>query len=171
MFRKSTVYKLIPMTTAVLLTGCGTLNNLIGDPLAPPEGAIETMRLHASGVQQFQCAIDSKGRYWRFISPKAKLYDNNGQLVAEQGADFSFSAPDGSHLTAKIRKSSPGKTENDLKGLLFRTHSHGKSGILTGITWIKRDNATGGIPLTTCSPSQVGMILKVHFTATYTFYR
>ena len=43
--------------------------------------------------------------------------------------------------------------------------------MLTGITHVKRTDGKGGVPLTRCSPSQLGVTLKVPFTATYTFYR
>ena len=83
----------------------------------------------------------------------------------------SFFAKDGSILAAKIEKHADKATPGNLRDLVYRTTSRGKEGMLTGITHVKRTDGKGGVPLTRCSPSQLGATLKVPFTATYTFYR
>ena len=92
-------------------------------------------------------------------------------MVARQGSEGSVFAKDGSILVAKIEKYTDNASPGNLRDLVYRTTSRGKEGMLTGITHIKRSNGKGGVPLTRCSPSQLGSTLKVPFTATYTFYR
>ncbi len=161
---------LLPVAAALALGGCATIENLM-DPVAPKTGDKAAFVLTASGVQQFQCTADAKGRYWRFIAPEASLVDAKGRQLVRQGSDGSFFAEDGSMLASKIEKYSKESSPENIRDLLYKTSSRGKQGILTGITHVKRSNGKGGMPLTRCSPSQLGQSLKVPFTATYTFYR
>ena len=96
-----------------------------------------------------------------------------GRKIATQGADFNFTAPDKSKLSSKIVSSAPGKTDADLKDVLFRVTPAGKikTGTLTPYRWVKRDEAKGGIPTAVCNRNSLGHMLVVHFTARYTFYK
>lgn len=158
--------------SGALLTGCANLPQLFGDGLSPEGDAVEVMQLFGRGVQQFQCTKDKDGRYWKFIAPKVSLTDDKGREVLVQGADFIFTSHDGSVLTSKIVKweKKSGDREN-VRSVLFETVGHGKTGVLTGVRWVKRTEGKGGLPLTTCSASQYGTFLQVPFTARYTFYR
>ena len=159
---------------AAVLSGCSGLSGLIssGDPMAPESGKL-LMTLKATGAQQFQCAADKKGRWWKFIAPDAVLVDEKGRVIARQGPDVIFRANDGSVLSAKIVKwDAHPKSHNDLRDVLFETRAQGKKkGVLTGIRWVSRTEGAGGQPQTRCSPSQIGATLKVPFTAVYRFYQ
>ena len=146
------------------------MTRLFSDALTPEEG-YPVLDLIGSGYQQFQCTTDSKGRYWRFVSPKAELKDKSGRTVATQGSEFTFQAPDGSVLTSKIVRWDEKAPPLDVRSVLFETHGHGKTGVLTGVRWVKRIEGKGGIPQTRCSASQLGTFLQVPFTARYVFYR
>lgn len=150
------------------LAGCSTLQNLF-DPLAVDADA--AFVLTAKGVQQFQCTADAGGRYWKFIAPSAQLTDKRGRVVARQGSDGSFFAEDGSILASKIDKFAKDAGEGNIRDLLYKTTPRGKEGLFSGVTAVKRSNGQGGVPLTRCSPSQLGATLSVPFTATFTFYR
>ena len=168
---------LVPAIAALLaLAGCAQLQSLTGsgpsDPLAPDGGKL-VMTLQGSGTQQFQCASDQKGRWWKFIAPDVKLVDGTGRTVAHQGPDFIFRAGDGSVASARIVNWDK-KPENpsNLRDVLFALRAQGKTaGVLTGIRWVSRTEGQGGQPLTRCSASQTGTTLKVPFTATYRLYR
>ena len=151
-------------------TGCSPLTALL-DPLAPQTDADAAFVLTGKGVQQFQCTADAKGRYWRFITPQAQLTDAHGRVVARQGSDGNFFAKDGSMLSVKIEKYADKATAGNVRDLLYKSSHRGREGLLSGITHVKRTDGKGGVPLTRCSPSQLGTTLKVPFTATYTFYR
>ena len=116
---------------------------------------------------------DKDGYWWRFIAPEVVLMNPAGRKIATQGADFNFTAPDKSKLSSKIVSSAPGKTDADLKDVLFRVTPAGKikTGTLTPYRWVKRDEAKGGIPTAVCNRNSLGNMLVVHFTARYTFYK
>lgn len=154
----------------LVLTGCASVTQLFSDPLTPENG-IAVLDLTAQGVQQFQCTADKQGRYWKFVSPRADLSDKSGKVVVRQGAEFTFRSDDGSVLTSRIVKWDDKAPANDVRSVLFETHGHGKTGILTGVRFVKRIEGKGGIPLTRCSASQLGTFLQVPFTARYVFYR
>lgn len=162
--------RLLPLALSFVLAGCSTIQNIF-DPLSLGADSSAAFVLTAKGVQQFQCTADANGRYWKFITPQAELTDGKGRVVARQGSEGSFFAKDGSILAAKIEKHADKATPGNLRDLVYRTTSRGKEGMLTGITHVKRTDGKGGVPLTRCSPSQLGVTLKVPFTATYTFYR
>lgn len=154
-----------------LLAGCSSLQTLFHDPLTPEGDVTEVMTLTGRGVQQFQCVKDSKGYYWKFVAPKVSLVEKGGKEVAVQGADFVFVAPDGSVLSSKIVKWDEKPDEVNVRSVLFQTSSHGPSGVLTGVHWVKRNQAKGGMPNKTCAAASRGELLQVPFTARYTFYR
>lgn len=162
--------RLLTIVLSLALAGCSTIQSIF-DPLSPGADASAAFVLSAQGIQQFQCTADANGRYWKFITPQAELKDAKGHVVARQGSEGSVFAKDGSILVAKIEKYADDASPGNLRDLVYRTTWRGKEGMLTGITHIKRSNGKGGVPLTRCSPSQLGSTLKVPFTATYTFYR
>ena len=171
---KRKMFRLLLIAAASLaLTGCAQFNFLAPNPVEPdPELAQTGLVLTGEGVQKFQCTSDKNGYWLRFIAPEVTLRDAAGRIVAYQGADHGFVAPDRSRLKAKIERSSPGRTENDLKDLLYAVTRTGKvqKGALTPYRWVKRDQATGGIPTVQCSRSELGALISVRFTARYTFY-
>ena len=161
------------LCVAALLAGCSVFHATPG-PVDPKDSSAQAdLVLTGAGVQKFQCSSDKDGYWWRFIAPEVVLTDKTGRKVAYQGADFNFTAPDKSKLASKIVSSSAGKTKNDLKDVLFAVTPAGKvkKGTLTPYRWVKRDEATGGIPASTCNRTSLGSLLVVRFTARYTFYK
>ena len=161
------------LASAVLLAGCSVFKTA-PSPVEPKEAPVTTgLVLTGAGVQRFQCASDKQGYWWRFIAPEAVLKDKSGRTVARQGADFNFTAPDKSKLASRIVSSSAGRTDKDLKDVLFAVTPAGKvkKGTLTPYRWVKRDKAAGGIPAAACNRASLGSLLSVRFTARYTFYK
>lgn len=159
------------LMSVLAATGCSVMDKLISDPVAPQEKAQKTMELQGKGTQLFQCVRDAKGLYWKFVSPQAELVNANGVLIVRQGADFSFFAKDGSMLAAKITRWDESNDRNNLRDVLFTTQSRGKKGTLTGVRFVQRLDGKGGMPLTRCSPSQLGSSLSVPFSARYVFFK
>lgn len=165
--------KILASLAALLLTGCAGLNPFGPGPVDPQDTTAKPgLTLTGTGVQKFQCSSDKDGYWWRFIAPEVVLTDKTGRRIATQGADFNFTAPDKSKLASKIVSSAPGKTDADLKDVLFKVTPAGKvkTGTLTPYRWVKRDKAAGGIPTAACNRNSLGNMLVVHFTARYTFY-
>ena len=144
------------LAVTLLLTGCAGFNPFGPGPVDPEDAtATPDLVLTGAGVLKFQCSADKDGYWWRFIAPEVVLMNPAGRKIATQGADFNFTAPDKSKLSSKIVSSAPGKTDADLKDVLFRVTPAGKikTGTLTPYRWVKRDEAKGGIPSATASPS------------------
>ena len=154
---------------SITLAGC---SSMLSDPVAPPQDVSMSFSYVGTGYQQFQCTADSKGYYWRFIAPEVEIRDAAGRLFARQGADFTFSAPDGSSLKAKINASSTAGPRSQMKDVLFEGTPRGNlKGKLSSFTWVKRTDARGGIPTTACHKGNLGTFLKVPFSANYAFYK
>ncbi len=154
---------------AALLTGCAAISEHFNS--LEPSDAKPAMTLTGKGVQIFQCAVDDKGRYWRFVAPQATLIDSHGREVAKQGSEGNFYAKDGSILASRITSHKKAKSADSLPDILYTTTSRGKKGVLTGVRYVLRSDASEGKPLTACSAIQYGTRLNVPFTATYRFYR
>lgn len=146
-------------------------NAMPAQTVAPPQEARKSMVIWGSGVQIFVCAQDQAGRWWQFLRPEVAMRVNGRELV-HQGGSFVFTATDGSRLHAHIvasEKTDPtGRTMADVR---FATQPVGKKGLLTHTRWVTRTKAHGGMPLTICSPSEVGKIQRIPFQALYTFYK
>ncbi len=165
--------RFVALSVVALLAGCSVFQTA-PSPVEPKDVSAQAdLVLTGTGVQKFQCSSDKDGYWWRFIAPEAVLTDKAGRKIAYQGADFNFTAPDKSKLASKIVSSSAGKTKNDLKDVLFAVSPAGKvkKGTLTPYRWVKRDEATGGMPTSVCNRASLGSLLVVRFTARYTFYK
>lgn len=139
--------------------------------VAPPQEARKSMVIWGSGVQIFVCAQDQAGRWWQFLRPEVAMRVNGRELV-HQGGSFLFTAADGSRLNAHIVASEKtDATGRNMADVRFATQPAGKKGLLTSTRWVTRTKARGGMPLTICSPSEVGKIQRIPFQALYTFYK
>ena len=152
---------------SLTLAGCSTI---FTDPVSPPEGSSLSQTYTGTGYQQFQCAIDKQGYYWRFVAPEIEIRDTTGNLFAKQGADFTFRASDGSSLKAKISASKDGSSR--IKDVLFETTPRGNpTGVLSRFHWVKRTEARGGIPVEPSRRGTLGNFVRAPFSAKYSFYR
>ncbi|HEU0201694.1 MAG TPA: DUF3455 domain-containing protein [Burkholderiaceae bacterium] len=133
-----------------------------------PDGQEPVLRLSARGVQVFRCEQRPGGPIWAFRLPEAELYNEQGQLVARHGANFSFEHTDGSRLVGAI--AAHDEVGDDLFWLLISTKSFG-NGALTGVRYVQRVNTKGGRPPGRCSASQLDRLLRVPFSAEFVFYK
>ncbi len=152
---------------SLTLAGCSTF---FKDAVTPPDGASYSQTYIGTGYQQFQCNVDKKGYYWRFIAPEIEIRDTSGRLFARQGADFTFRASDGSSLKAKITASK--ESDARIRDVLFETTPRGNlKGALSRFHWVKRTEARGGVPQETCRRGNLGNFVRAPFSAKYSFYR
>ena len=153
---------------ALVLIGC---SSWLVDPVAPPYAASLRVTYTGSGYQQFQCVVDKRGYYWRFVAPEVEILDASGRLFARQGADFTFRAADGSFLKATISAADTSGSNSRMKDVLFEVTARGNPiGVLSRFRYVKRTAAVGGIPPSPCRRNSLGTFLKVPFHATYAFY-
>ncbi len=170
------------LAAAALLAGCASVPSPTapGAPAAPslgffsrikvPSGYEPALRLTGKGVQIFRCeAVD--GEYlWRFRQPEADLMDDQGQLVARHGANFTFEHRDGSRLVATISEYEDAPKRDDLRWVLMTAKAFGK-GALGQIAYVQRVNTSGGMPPASCRQAELNRLLRVNFTADFIFYR
>ena len=76
-------------------------------PAVPPEIAVVDghklfLAAHAVGVQIHECVPNGSGYRWRFVGPRAELYDDNGKQIATHFSGPSWQARDGSKVTATL---------------------------------------------------------------------
>lgn len=157
---------------AALLTGCSTLipDGTSADIAGTLRGKTALYSWSAKGHTIFSCDYDKVGFYWRFLRAEGVLLDNNGRQTASFGRDWIIRGRDGSVLkTAILYVDSVDRPEN-LRNALFKTHSPSSHGLFAQVTYVERRNAKGGMPLTRCSASQRGKILRVPFDARYIFW-
>jgi hypothetical protein len=134
-------------------------------PDIPPELSVNCDRIayRGEGVQVYQC---TQGR-WAFQSPRASLYDDDGNLAAEHFAGPTWQAADGSTVVGrKIAESTPDDTA--IPWLLLEAASNTGDGIFGTVKYIQRLATTGGkAPGESC---QWPALVEVPYTALYVFY-
>lgn len=123
----------------------------------------------ARGKTVFRCRRDSKGLYWAFVRTDGKLYAGGREAAAFQ-SDGSIVGRDGSRVALRAVKNGPYRGEGNLRDALFTAKS-GKSGMFRGARYATRTDSEGGMPRTTCSPSQKNRYLRSDFTAVYSLWR
>ncbi|WP_293704669.1 DUF3455 domain-containing protein [uncultured Parasutterella sp.] len=166
---------------AAALVGCSSINTALNtskqpslEKLTPPSGQA-FLTLEGSGIQVFRCAADSKGSYWRFEQPQAKLKDKNGEVVAElSGPMNAFEYKDGSRIISShiIAWVDPANPQKDNKYALMKAVSDPGTGVFNGVKYIQRLKPEGGMPNSNgCTPSEAGKLLKVPFSAEYVFWK
>lgn len=124
----------------------------------------------AQGQMIFRCTRDDRGFFWQFIRPEGRLLDGAGRRQAVLQPEFAITAQDGSMLQAAIIEQGPQTSTRNLRTVTFRTIPHGR-GVLGNVHYVVRQQAIGGMPLASCSASQLGHRLRVPFQAQYIFYR
>jgi len=135
-----------------------------------PSDREPVLQLSAQGVQIFRCEKRDSAFVWVFRQPEAQLTDAGGKVVGRHGANFSFEHNDGSRLVASIAAYDEAPNTADLRWLLLTTRSYGK-GAFEGITHVQRVNTRGGMPPPKCDPALANQLLRVDFSADFTFYR
>jgi hypothetical protein len=160
-----------------LLFGCAAGRaNAQGDDSepAPPPGATLVREVQAGGVQIYACRANRAGTLqWTLTGPKALLIDDDGSDFGTHGAGPTWTAADGSsisadgaHPLAKIDRA-----PNVPALLLAVTAAHG-AGVLSGVRFVRRAQTSGGMaPATGCDAEHINATTASRYTALYTFYR
>src|SRR5260221_8929789 len=111
---------------------------------APGESAVVT--LHAEGAQVYECKAGSDGKLaWAFREPIATLL-LDGKTVGRHYAGPNWEHVDGSAVVGKAVANVAGKTPSDIPWLKLEGTAHRGSGLLSGLTTVRRINTRGGAP-------------------------
>jgi hypothetical protein len=152
------------------------------EPAVPTEIAVVDgyklfLVAHAVGVQIHECIPNDSGYRWRFVGPRANLYDDRGTLVATHFSGPSWQARDGSKVTATIDgNGSVAVDPTAIPWLRLRvtSASAGPDGErLSGTKYIQRIRTTGGLaPIAaSCNAETLGDVAEVPYTADYAFWK
>jgi FtsP/CotA-like multicopper oxidase with cupredoxin domain len=171
----------IQVALCAVLAGCAasapapTAASLpVPEPLRVPETQGLTARLHAMGVQVYQCQPgknDPTLFEWSFKQPEADLSTQAGKSIGKHYAGPTWEAHDGSKVIGELVARSDSPKSDSIPWLLLRAKTTSGAGLFSGVTFIQRlDTAGGSAPAGGCRPDQTGQQLRVPYTADYVFY-
>ena len=161
----------VAVRATILLTTQATAQTA---PAIEGRDGMEIVTLHAEGAQIYECKPDSgnksEGRAltWQFREPIAALI-LDGKSVGRHYAGPNWDYFDGSAVKGKVVASAPGATSNDIPWLKLDAVEHRNSGILSGVTTVRRINTRGGLAQGSCE--RAGDFLSVPYSADYVFLR
>lgn len=140
----------------------------VPETIQVPEGHKRSLVSHAVGVQIYSC----NGSAWRFIAPRADLYDKQGrELIGTHFAGPKWqAAADGSTVVgARVDGVNVDPTAIDW---LLLSATPTAPGILGPTKYIQRLNTAGGRAPdpATCHAGTAGTTAEVPYTADYAFW-
>ena len=107
-------------------------------------GKTEVLRLHAEGVQVYECkAGSSGGTTWQLREPLATLMQ--GKMTVGRHFDGpTWQLADRSAVVGKVVAKAPGKTKADVAWLRLEVVDHKGKGALSKVTTVQRIETKGG---------------------------
>jgi hypothetical protein len=132
---------------------------------------------HALGVQIHECIPNGSGYRWRFLGPRANLYDDQGTLIATHFSGPSWQARDGSKVTATLDGNASvtvDPTAIPWLRLQVISASAGPDGDrLAATKYIQRIRTTSGLApaAASCNEATFGDVAEVPYTADYAFWK
>jgi hypothetical protein len=131
---------------------------------------------HAVGVQVYECASGTAGFEWRFVEPRAKLFDSFGNLIIAHFGGPTWQARDGSRVVGRLERSVTVNRQSIPWLLLSRASSApGPAGgdLLVDTTFIHRISTRGGLApsVAFCNKLTLGAKVQSPYTADYVFYK
>jgi len=140
---------------------------LAQDATVPSPAQHAVLTLQGSGVQIYTCTAG----HWVFVAPAARLFDKDGLEVGTHGDGPVWHLQDGSSVYGKVIAKSPSPEANSLPWLLVKATGSTGDGVLARVESIRRSDTKGGVaPSGGCDAKHVGDLVRVPYSATYTFY-
>jgi len=145
----------------------------IPPPLRVPTNAAPALRVHATGVQIYQCraAKDDAARVeWMLKEPEADLFDHAGDKIGKHYAGPTWEATDGSKVTGEVVARANSPDPNSVAWLLLSAKPTG-NGVFGRVRFIQRLHTVGGnAPSDGCNQASAGAEVRVAYSAEYWFY-
>ena len=137
------------------------------DSTIPPPAQHAVLTVQGSGVQIYSCT----GGSWVFTAPAARLFNKDGVEVGTHGDGPVWHLQDGSSVLGKVIAKRPSPDPESVPWLLLKTaHTEG-AGVLAGVEFIRRSDTKGGAaPAGGCDKEHAGDLLRVPYSAIYSFY-
>lgn len=169
-------HKLVAISLALVVSACAQMQNAVPTVDVPDKikGAANeslAMIVAAKGVQIYECRAGKSGdgtQEWVFVAPEADLFDASGTKIGKHYAGPHWESFDGSRIAGTMKERSDAPQPGAIPWLLLSAKSVGGEGAFSKMTSVQRVNTAGGVaPMSGCSPSSVGMVARVPYTADY----
>lgn len=140
-----------------------------------PDGQVVLFKLHAEGVQIYECKVinpDARALRFQWIlkGPDAVLTDDKGDKVGKHYAGPAWEASDGSKVIADKTPVEKTPKPSAVPWLLLKAASHEGDGKFSKVTYIRRVDTEGGAAPDASDAAYQGTELRVPYKATYIFY-
>jgi hypothetical protein len=143
--------------------------------LNPPRGNKAFLIGHAIGVQVYECVSTPAGFDWRFVAPRAELFDDRGKLIIAHFGGPTWQARDGSRVVGKLERSvTVSRTAIPWLLLSRASSSAGPDGdLLAKTTFIQRISTRGGLApsVALCNQQRLGRTFASPYTSDYIFFK
>jgi len=138
----------------------------------PPNQTV-TQRVHAEGVQIYQCSAaqgDATRFEWHLKAPEAALFDRSGKQMGKHFAGPTWEARDGSKVVGEVAaRATP--DPGAIPWLLLNAKSTSGSGVFGTVRFVQRLRTVGGnAPADGCDQASAGSEVRVPYSAEYWFY-
>jgi hypothetical protein len=142
------------------------------DPTLPPASAKAVYTVEGRGVQIYLCSLQNSTYSWVFQSPEATLSDpRTHDNLGKHGAGPTWTWKDGSSVSGKVLQKAPSPDATSVPWLLLAATPSANPGALSQVTLVRRSDTHGGnAPANGCDSAHSGALLRVPYSATYTFY-
>ncbi|MDE1155225.1 MAG: DUF3455 domain-containing protein [Acidobacteriaceae bacterium] len=139
----------------------------------PPAGTQPLVSVQGRGVQIYHCQAQGAAFSWSLLSPEAALFNDSGLRVGQHAAGPTWTWNDGSSITGKLLAKQPSPTPGSIPWLLLKASPANEGGkYLADVAYVRRSETQGGeAPDSGCDATHAGALLRVPYTATYTFYK
>ncbi len=171
-------FKFIISLLALVVSACASVQSPaptvdVPDELKPSASESLATIAAARGVQIYECraAKDRPGTYeWAFVAPEAELFDARGKKIGRHYAGPHWESVDGSRIVGTVKGRAEAMQPDAVPWLLLATKSVGSQGAFSKVSSVQRVNTVGGVaPKSGCSQSQLGMSVRMPYTADYYF--
>jgi len=171
-------HKAVATSLALALCACAQVPTTPRAESVPDQikaGANESvaMSVVARGVQIYECRAskDPAAAEWVLVAPEADLFDAvSGRPAGKHYGGPRWESPDGSRIAGTARARVDAPQAGAIPWLLLTAKSEGGEGVFSKISSVQRvDTAGGAAPDAGCSPSSLGTVARVPYTATYRF--
>lgn len=155
--------------SAVLLLSSGVLAQAI-DPTVPPAAQHAILTVQGRGAQVYRCEAVGGAFQWTFRAPVARLFDAQDREVGTHGDGPVWTYQDSSSVQGVVVAKST-LDAGSIPSLLLQAASPKRVGLLTTVEYIRRSETHGGLaPAEGCDGAHQGDLVRVPYTAMYTFY-
>ena len=143
-----------------------------GSSIDVPSKSRTILTAKGEGVQIYSCTAVQDGARWILKGPDAKLLDAGGAQIGTHFAGPAWRLNDGSSVAGELVASQPSPDADSVAWLLLRAKAGTATGRLAEVTFIRRTETHGGVPVSNdCRKAgDAGKSVRVPYSATYTFY-